>query len=168
MIYRIATPADIPALAALRKRQLADEGAAPQQNIDPALRSFFERKLADRSLTEWVCVDGGEIIATAAILFVELPPTYANPSGQKGYITNMYTDPAYRGRGIAIFLLKKLTEEARARGVESLWLHASAMGRPVYLRFGFTEASELLSLDCAAQKPSDPSSFRALSLPCRP
>ena len=139
MYYRIATPADIPDLALLRKKQLADEGIAPTCNIDDSLHAFFARAMADGSLAEWLALDNGQIIATAAIVFYPFPPTYTNPSGIKGYITNMYTADAYRGRGIATAMLQKLADEARARGVHKLWLGASVMGKPVYLRFGFRE-----------------------------
>ena len=146
MHYRNAAPADIPQLAALRKIQLTDEGVAPTCDIDDALHTFFARAMADGSLVEWLAVDGGQIIATAAIVFYPFPPTYTNPSGIKGYITNMYTADAYRGRGIATTMLQKLTDEARARGVHKLWLGASVMGKPVYLRFGFHETGDWLEL----------------------
>ena len=146
MYYRIATPADIPDLAALRKKQLADEGIAATCNIDDSLHAFFARAMADNSLAEWLALDNGQIIATAAIVFYPFPPTYTNPSGIKGYITNMYTADAYRGRGIATAMLQKLADEARARGVHKLWLGASVMGKPVYLRFGFRETDGWLEL----------------------
>lgn len=62
----------------------------------------------------------------------------------KGYVTNMYTAPEHRRRGIATLLLGKLVKEAKSRNVEKLWLHASKMGRPVYLKYGFQETDELL------------------------
>jgi GNAT superfamily N-acetyltransferase len=59
----------------------------------------------------------------------------------------MYTTPAWRGRGLAGSLLDKLAEEARRRGVGRLFLAASKMGRPVYLKFGFQESNHWLELD---------------------
>lgn len=147
MNNRKATINDIEVLADLRKKQLMDEGIEANKDIDEELIRFFQQKLTDNSLVEWVVEDEGKIIATAAIVFYEFPPTYTNKSGIKGYITNMYTDPAYRGRGIASSLLDTLVDEARERKVEKLWLGASKLGRPVYLKYGFKETNEWLELN---------------------
>ena len=147
MAYRKANLSDIPELCQIRKKQLIDEGIAPNSNIDDELTRYFSDKLADGSLVEWVVEEGGKIIATAAIAFFEFPPTYTNPSGLKGYITNMYTSPAYRGQGMASSLLERLTSEAKKRGVHKLWLGASKLGRPVNRRFGFSETQEWMEME---------------------
>jgi len=146
MIYRIATPNDISTLVEIRKKQLIDEGIEPAIDIDKELFDFFHTKINDGSLVEWVVEDGAEIVATAAIVFYQFPPTYTNKTGWKGYITNMYTADNYRKRGIATDLLEKLVEEAKLRKVKKLWLGASFLGRPVYERFGFKDTGEWLDL----------------------
>lgn len=103
--------------------------------------------MEDDSLVEWVGVDDEKIVATSAIIFYEFPPSYTDKMGIKGYVTNMYTAPEYRGRGIASSLLDKLVEEARARNVKDLWLGASKMGRPVYLKYGFEELNSWLDFE---------------------
>lgn len=156
MLFRIATTDDIDTLVQLRKNQLIDEGNTPQQDIGPALTAFFSTKMRDGSLVEWVCVEDQTIIATAAVLFSEFPPTYRSLHRIKGYVTNMYTAPAYRGRGIATALLDRLVLEAKARNAEQLWLGASEMGRPVYLRYGFRTADKLLELSDLSPRPCPP------------
>ncbi len=49
----------------------------------------------------------------------------------------MYTDPAYRRRGIAKELLRRVTEEARAYGCGTVQITASDMGVLLYTAFGF-------------------------------
>ena len=147
MEYRTATLDEIALLAELRKRQLVDEGISPDQDIDEELTGFFEAKMKDGSLVEWVAVDEDRIVATAAIAFYDFPPTYTNRTGVRGYITNMYTAPSHRGRGIATALLDRLIAEARARKVEKVWLCASKMGRPVYLKYGFEATDAWLELN---------------------
>ena len=146
MIYRIATPNDISTLVEIRKRQLIDEGIEPTIDIDKELFDFFHAKINDGSLVEWLVEDGAQIIATAAIVFYQFPPTYTNKTGWKGYITNMYTADSYRKRGIATHLLEKLVEEAKSRNVKKIWLGASTLGRPVYEKFGFKGTGEWLDL----------------------
>ncbi|WP_110926879.1 GNAT family N-acetyltransferase [Bacillus massiliglaciei] len=146
MQYRKATLHDIGTLIQVRKKQLADEGLEPI-NIDQELFTFFQNKLSDGTLLQWLAEDGQEVIACGAVLFHDFPPSFTNRTGKKAYITNMYTAPAYRGQGIATNLLSKLADEAKSAGVSKMWLGASEMGRPVYKKFGFTETGEYLELD---------------------
>lgn len=139
MLYRLATPQDIPTLIELRKRQLIDEGSTPDTMIDNDLTAFFERNFANNSLVQWVVEEQDKIIATAGVVFYHFPPSYTNPTGIKGYITNVYTNAAYRGQGLASALLDKLVEAAKKRHVPVLLLEASTMGKPVYKKYGFTE-----------------------------
>lgn len=55
MLYRLATPQDIPTLIELRKRQLIDEGSIPDTIINKELTAFFEHHLSDGSLIQWIC-----------------------------------------------------------------------------------------------------------------
>jgi len=149
MIYRKATMNDVAKLMELRKRQLIDEGIEPSINMDGELRVFFEHKLSDGTLIQWLVEDQGEVVACGAVLFYEFPPSYTNKTGKKAYIANMFTDENYRGRGIAKELLAKLVEEVRTAGILKIWLGASGMGRPVYRKFGFMESDEYLEMDLA-------------------
>ena len=58
-------------------------------------------------------------------------------SGKIGLLSSMYTDPAYRRRGIAKELLRRIMEEARAFGCETVQITASDMGVLLYTDFGF-------------------------------
>ena len=103
----------------MRKQQLIQSGINPKTDIDAELYRFFTDKLDDGSLVEWMLEENGKVIATAGILFIEFPPSYRNPTGVRGYITNMYTAPEYRGKGIASSMLRKLIEEAKKRFKEN-------------------------------------------------
>ena len=146
MEYRVATADDIDNLVQLRN-QLVAECGAPNRDVDAQLRAFFEKHLADGSVVEWLAIESGRIVATAAVEFHEFTPSESNKSGVRGHVTNMYTAPEYRGNGIASFLLGKLAEEAETRGTNRLWLHASEMGGPVYRKFGFKEADGFFELN---------------------
>ena len=147
MNYRLAIKEDIPLLIELRKRQLIDEGQNPDVNMDQELVKFFNNHFADNTLVEWVAEEDGKIVGTAAILLFEFPPAFTNPSGIKGYITNMFTVPEYRGQGLASELLKKVLDEARSRSVKNILLAASDMGKPVYKKVGFEEAGDWMKMN---------------------
>ena len=147
MNYRLSIKEDIPLLIELRKRQLIDEGQDPDVNMDQELVKFFNNHFADNTLVEWVAEEDGKIVGTAAILLFEFPPAFTNPSGIKGYITNMFTVPEYRGQGLASELLKKVLDEARSRNVKNILLAASDMGKPVYKKVGFEEAGDWMKMN---------------------
>lgn len=148
MEYRRAELNDIPQLSALRKKQLQDEGQKPDVDMDEQLLEYFQRKMTDGDLVEWVAEkEDGTIIATAAIVFMEFPPAFTNPTGRKGYVANMYTAEEYRGQGIAGALMRKLEQEAKNRGIKKLVLHASALGRKAYVKSGFHETDVVMEKD---------------------
>lgn len=148
--FRKAGPEDIEQLAVIRKIQLQDEGQEANSLMDEELLRFFREKMAGGELIEWVAEGAdGRMIATAAILFIDFPPAFTNPGGKKGYITNMYTADAYRGRGIAGQLMEKLEQEAAARSITKLILFASEMGRKAYIKSGFEETNVLMEKDIA-------------------
>ncbi len=94
-----------------------------------------------------VDIDGCErIVGTGGISFYSVMPTYHLPSGRKGYIMNMYTDPEYRRRGIARYILSLLIEDAHSLGVEHITLEATPMGRPLYESYGFSAMQDEMIL----------------------
>ena len=145
MIIRQAGLEDIKEISELRKKQIQDEGQAPDIDIDEDLYRYFEKYMRSGELIEWVAEeeteDGGgqkgRIIATAAVVFMEYPPSFTNKTGRTGYVANVYTAPEYRGQGIAGQLLEKVEAEAKARGITKMMLNASAMGRKAYLKSGY-------------------------------
>jgi len=147
MKFRPAELHEINTLVQLRKRQLMDEGSAANDAMDETLPAYFQKMMSEGSLVEWICEDKGEIIATSAIIFYPLPPSFEDPAGLEGYIANMYTAPAYRGRGIAGKLLSHLMEEARARNVSVVRLRTSDQGRSVYEKFGFLPSEDWMMIE---------------------
>ncbi|WP_047981168.1 GNAT family N-acetyltransferase [Ornithinibacillus contaminans] len=147
MNCRKATVEDVEQLVEIRKKQLIDEGIEPVITIDTELYHFFDQKLRDGSLVQWIVENNEKIITTGAIVVYDFPPTYTNKNGKKGYITNMFTEQAYRGQGFATKLLTKLVQEAKQRDINKLWLGASTLGRPVYAKFGFIASDEWMELN---------------------
>jgi ribosomal protein S18 acetylase RimI-like enzyme len=62
--------------------------------------------------------------------------------GDAAWIAMVLTDPAFRGRGLATALLKHSLAWIEGRGIASVRLDATALGRPVYEKLGFRVVSE--------------------------
>ena len=137
MIYRKLTAEDLDPFIRMRITQLREEGATEQIDLVPALKDYYRRHLKDGTFVSWLAVDGEKIVGTSGMSFVEKPPYFSCPSGRIGLLSSMYTDPAYRRRGIARELLERVVEEARASGCGSVQITASDMGVLLYSAFGF-------------------------------
>ena len=56
---------------------------------------------------------------------------------------NVFTERAWRRRGLAKLLMEHVIAGARTAGVTTLVLHASAEGRPLYEALGFSPTNEM-------------------------
>ena len=139
MHLRLATVADVQWLINSRKQILIDEGQTVTSNINDQLQAYFEKQLTSNNYVQWLVEADEQIVATGAIQFISFPPSFANPTGVRGYICNMYTAAQYRKKGIAQQIVCKLIAEAKGRDVHHLFLIASEMGKPVYKKIGFVE-----------------------------
>lgn len=142
--YRPAGVEDVPDLVKLRLRQLQDEGAEPEYELEPYLQEYYAGHLADGTFLSWLALDGIRVVATSGLSFLLKPPYYANPAGIIGMVSNMYTTDAYRRQGIAKKLLGLLAEEAKKHGCHVLQVSASDMGVSLYRDFGFQERKNFL------------------------
>ena len=91
-------------------------------------------------------VNGNCCIGTDGVSFFQVMPTYHNPSGKKAYIMNMYTNPKYRRKGIAYKTLDMLIKDSKSKGIFSISLEATDMGRPLYEKYGFIKMNNEMEL----------------------
>ncbi|WP_210619688.1 GNAT family N-acetyltransferase [Mammaliicoccus lentus] len=147
MHIKKATIDDLNIIVKLRKQQLIDEGSNPIIDIDHDLETFFTNVITDESLYQLLAVENEEVIATGAIIYYPFPPSYINQSGERAYVTNIYTHPNFRGRGIAQQIISLLIKDAEARDIKKIFLAASPLGKPVYKKLGFEEAPEWMEIN---------------------
>ena len=146
MIIRKAEFEDAGLLSEVRKLQLIDEGISPDCDIDPELDAFFKKWLISDDFLQLIAEENGKLLSTAAIVYYDLPPSFTNKIGVRGYITNVYTVPEHRGKGLAKTLLKMLLDDAKSRGIKKIWLGASKLGRPLYEKLGFIQQESYMEL----------------------
>lgn len=139
MEYRRLTPDDLDIFITMRINQLREEGAKDDTDLRPALLDYYTRHMADGTFVSWLAVENGKIVGTSGMSFVEKPPYFGCPSGKMGLLSSMFTDPAYRRRGIARKLLSLVVEEARNYGCGVVQITASDMGVLLYSDFGFVK-----------------------------
>ena len=121
----------------MRRERETAECTLPPEDFYRHNLEFFRTHIADGSFVSYIVWADGQAAACSGLSIQVHPPTYENPTGKHGYITNMYTRPAWRRMGIAKLLVDKLAETAREEGCAQLYLNASPMGRAVYVSYGF-------------------------------
>lgn len=136
--YRKLKEKDLDIFIEMRINQLREEGAKEDIDLRPALRDYYMRHMKDGTFVSWIAEDEGKIIGTSGMSFVEKPPYFGCPSGKMGLLSSMFTNPAYRRKGIAKELLHRAVEEAKNYGCGTVQITASDMGVKLYTAYGFT------------------------------
>jgi GNAT superfamily N-acetyltransferase len=150
---RRATVADAEILARHRVEMFREMGqVTPGVSglLFEASRAYFVEAIPADRYIGWVCegpTGPREVIGGAGLQLRDLAPRPDRTgqrlaSGPEGYVLNVFTEPQWRRQGVAELLMRALMEWATARGVQRLSLHASAEGRPLYEKLGFTPANE--------------------------
>lgn len=106
--------------------------------VERASREYYIKALKDQTHTAYLVFDGDAFIGAGGVSYYYVMPTYHNPTGTKAYIMNMYVRPEYRRMGIATKTLDLLVDDVRKKGIDSISLEATNMGRPLYEKYGFT------------------------------
>ena len=142
--YRKLERGDLGTFIQMRITQLREEGAAEDIDLVPALKSYYERHLADGTFVSWLALDGDRIIGTSGVSFVEKPPYFGCPSGRIALLSSMFVTPGCRRRGIATELLSRVIVEARDYGCGTVQITASDMGVKLYSSFGFVKNNNFM------------------------
>lgn len=148
--YQKATLEDLELLVTVRCRVLRAANLlsddAPLPEVECQTWAYYRKAFAEDTHTAYLVWDGDTLVGTGAVSYFQVMPTVHNPTGQKAYIMNMYTAPQYRRQGVAAHTLALLVGDAHRRGVTAISLEATAMGRPLYERFGFVSMEHEMEL----------------------
>lgn len=92
----------------------------------------------------------GEVLAGAGIQLrrvlphpSRMPGVAGLAEGRQGIVLNVFTEAPWRRRGLAMLLMEHLLAWCQENNVETIVLHASDDGRPLYERLGFVVTNEM-------------------------
>ena len=143
---RPVAPSDLDTIC--RHRETLFREAGRQDDAIVAMRATFRDwlgpRLADATYSGFILEDGGESIAGIGLMVIDWPPHPNHPTeARRGYILNVFVEPAHRGQGLARRLMDLAEAEVARRGVSFLVLHATPMGRPAYEKWGWSAGPEM-------------------------
>jgi len=139
--FRLAVPDDVRQLADLRWRLQTDDAA----EFDAAERTKFiarfteivSASMRNGPFSHWIAEADDNIVAVMSVGRVVKVPSPKSIEKHWGYLTNCYTLPDYRGRGIGTGLLAAVAEWAKNESYELLAVWPSNRSYPFYERSGF-------------------------------
>lgn len=150
LTYKFAGIDDLDILTATRVQVLRAANELPDSAdmslVEKESYAYYKKALSDGSHIALLVFDEEKFVGAGGVSFFTVMPTYHNPNGQKAYIMNMYTDPAYRRQGIASHTLDLLVKETQKRGITHISLEATKTGRPLYEKYGFVGMNDEMEL----------------------
>ena len=149
-VYLKAGKNELEQLVKTRMEMLrAVKGLSSEADLGPVekgCRDYYSDSFEKDIHVAYLVYDGEEFAGCGGISFYQVMPTYANPTGRKAYIMNIYTVAKYRGQGMATNVVDLLVKEALIRNIHDITLRATEMGRPIYQRYGFVQDEEAMML----------------------
>lgn len=150
MNYRQATFEDLNQLAELRwEFRSLDAYETPlvgKSEFIESCVSFLRRGLENGFYVYWIAEEGSEIAAHIFVHRIDLVPRPCKIRDQFGYLTNNYTKPEYRNKGIGSKLLQTVKDWASAEDLELLIVYPSEQAVSFYQRAGFDAKNEVMEL----------------------
>jgi len=144
---------DAAIVARHRVEMFREMGEVPTDELARELldksTSALAAALADGTYLGWLALGGsGKVIAGAGAHIKPQLPRISHDQMRVEVTTvplvvNVYTEPEFRGQGLARALMGVLMKWATALGLDRVVLHASDAGRPLYVSLGFGPTNEM-------------------------
>jgi GNAT superfamily N-acetyltransferase len=165
-VIRPATLDDSVVIARQRVAMFRDMGRIPVELV-PALEEatllYLREAVPIGEYFAWLASpheDRSTIVAGAGVQVrrvLPFPPMESPVTriarGRQAIVLNVYTEPAWRRRGIAKLLMDHVIAWARSGQLDGLVLHASDDGRALYEKLGFVQTNEMRYLGELAKRP---------------
>jgi len=154
---RRATAEDAAVIARHRAAMCVEIGTSTADLVaalESDTRKYLQDAIPSGEYVAWLAHPAGDVNAIVAGAGVQVrrklpfPRLHADgtcdvAAGREAIVLNVYTERAYRRRGIARSLMYEILAWSKSVGLESLVLHAAPDGRPLYESLGFVPTNEM-------------------------
>jgi GNAT superfamily N-acetyltransferase len=140
--------ADLNAIVHHRRAMFSDmryEDETALSTMAANFRPWLQRKMEASEYLAWFAIaPDSSIAAGLGLWLMDWPPHMIGAGSRwRGNILNVYTEPAYRRRGLARALMEIALDWCKAHQVGAVILHASPEGHRLYESLGFTPTNEM-------------------------
>jgi GNAT superfamily N-acetyltransferase len=149
---RRAVLADAPCIARHRVSMFTDMGQVPSERLASELLSesttAIHAALDDGSYAGWLATSADGAVIGGAGVHIKPQLPRITPDGLRvasdpvPLAVNVYTEPQWRGHGVARALMRAVMQWAMESGHDRVVLHASDQGRKLYESLGFAATNE--------------------------
>jgi len=149
MDIRALTELDLELVCRHREDMFRDAGRSEEvlQTMTHHFRDWLRPRLCDGRYFGFAMCHNDEPVAGIGLMIIDWPPHPSHPTQDKrGYVLNVYVEPAYRCRGIARESMRFAEVELSKRNVEFSILHATEKGRGLYDGLGWNGTTEMSKL----------------------
>ncbi|WPC40322.1 GNAT family N-acetyltransferase [Clostridium sp. JS66] len=142
-MIRTATINDIDSIVKLRI-QLLKEAKKNTENYNwekylQVLKCYYNENLLNEKVVAFLDEENESIVAMSIMCLYNISPSLFNLDGKRALITDMYTVPKYRNKGIGNKLLINIMEYAKKLGYTKVTLNSTDDGRKLYEKYGFKD-----------------------------
>jgi GNAT superfamily N-acetyltransferase len=144
---RRATIEDAETICQHRLRMFLDSGLGDESlmpDVVDQFRKWVTPRLENGTYLGWLIDDRDRSVAGIGMWLMDYAPNFRDPRGTRAYLMNMYVAPEMRRRGLARQLVDAAVQEARARQIRVVALHATKIGRSLYEQYGFKPTTEMM------------------------
>jgi ribosomal protein S18 acetylase RimI-like enzyme len=107
-------------------------------------RAWLAPRLRDGTYFGFVMMENAQAVAGIGLMTIEWPPHPSHPTTDKrGYVLNVYVEPAFRRRGLARELTVLAEAEFARRGIHYAILHSTEQGRSLYSALDWSATTEM-------------------------
>jgi GNAT superfamily N-acetyltransferase len=114
------------------------------RNKDGPYRKWLHEMVKKRRFVGFIAtVNQKRIAGSGGIWLREVHPRPGLTKQRAPYLLSMYTEPEFRGLGVASAIVKEAMKWCKKNGYNRVTLHASRKGRKVYTKLGWKRTWEM-------------------------
>ncbi len=114
-----------------------------QESEEQTRKWLREMLLEGRFVGFIVRTDKGQVAGSGCLWIRKEQPNPTYSRLEAPYLLSMYTEKGFRRRGVARLIVETAIAWSKEHGYDRINLHASEMGKSLYVSFGFKPTNEM-------------------------